>query len=515
MNAPSDPIYEPESMPPVDVETRRRFGGSKLGSFALLGAVALLSWAIPGLAVAATAPPLGTTNSFGVVASTFTNTDASTTINGNVCFTTGPATAYTIHGTQTVPCPAQVGLDQNNALAALNGETCTSLGAGVVTLNTVVVGTNPPGTIPPGCYSSGGSMNISTLATVTLSGNGVYIFRSGGALGIGANGNVSLTGGACASNVFWAPLSATTFGANAAFVGNVLDAAGMTFGHLATLNGRALAFGGTIAADANTVTVPAACGPTVVLASVLPGSRSVLLGNPATIFGMMINSGTPNLANCQIALPAGSPTGLTMDYQTTNASTNALTGSPNAPTMIAGNNGMQSFVISFHGTVPFSAPGMPLDFECDASPIAAIVPGVDTVDLVFSATPIADVIALVATPTNNGIIEVPLGGAAAFAVASINLGITAPLIVSVDTGTATLPVALTICETNSSTGQCFAPPAATVSLSYAGGATPTFSIFLDATGSIAFSPATSRVFVRFKDAGSGIHGSTSVAIETF
>ena len=45
-------------------------------------------------------------------------------------------------------------------------------------------------------------------------------------------------------------------------------------------------------------------------------------------------------------------------------------------------------------------------------------------------------------------------------------------------------------------------------------ATPTFSVFLQAGGPIPFAPATSRVFVRFKDAGGGLHGSTSVAIET-
>ena len=510
MNTPTDPTRKSKSITPTNTRAPPRFVRI---SFVSLAVVALLSLANTGVARAATAPALGTTSTFGVVASTFTNTNAATTINGDVCFTTGPATAYTINGTQTVPCPAPVGLDQNSALATLNGETCTSLGGGVVTLDTVVIGTNPPGTIPPGCYSSGGAMNISTLATVKLSGNGVYIFRSGGALGVGANAAVSLTGGACASNIFWTALSATTFGANASFAGNVFDAAGITFGHLAALSGRALAFGGTVSADDNTVTVPAACGPTVVLASVLPGSRSVELGNPATVFAMMMNTGATALQSCEIFLPLGSPAGLTMTYQTTNPSTNALTGTQDTPVTIAG-NGSQSFVISFHGTAPFSAPNMPIDFQCAASPLAAIVPGVDTVDLVMSSTPIADIIALVATPTNNGIIEVPNGGDAAFAVASINLGITTQITVSVDTGTASLPVALTICQTNSTTGQCLATPAASVSIDYAGGATPTFSIFLDAHGAIAFAPATSRVFVRFKDASGGLHGSTSVAIET-
>ena len=208
------------------------------------------------VAASATAPDLGTTSTFGVVSSTFTNTDAATIVNGDVCFTTGPGTSFTLNGTQTVPCSAMVGLDQASALANLNGQACTSLGAGVVNLDTVVVGGNLPGTIPPGCYSSGGSLNISTSATVTLSGGGVYIFRSTGALGIGADSKVILANGACPSNVFWAPVAATTLGANATLVGNVFDAAGITFGHLAALSGRALAYGGTVTADANTISVP-------------------------------------------------------------------------------------------------------------------------------------------------------------------------------------------------------------------------------------------------------------------
>jgi hypothetical protein len=239
------------------IPTARR----SFGLLAGLGLIGLLSWAQGGAALAATAPNLGTTSTFGLVASTFTNTNAATTVNGDACFTTGPGTAYTLNGTQTVPCSAQVGSDQNAALTTLNGEACTSLGAGVVTLDTVVVGLNPAGTIPPGCYSSGGAMNITTLATVTLSGNGVYIFRSGGPLGVGASSTVSLSNGACAGNVFWAPVAATTFGASATFIGTVIDAAGITVGHLAGVTGRLLVFGGTITADANIITVPSTCAP--------------------------------------------------------------------------------------------------------------------------------------------------------------------------------------------------------------------------------------------------------------
>jgi sugar lactone lactonase YvrE len=251
-------------------------------------------------------------------------------------------------------------------------------------------------------------------------------------------------------------------------------------------------------------------------ASVLPGSRSVQIGKPATIFASIINAGTAALSNCTISLPDSAPQGLSLTFQTTNPATNQPTGQPNTPVTIAGNDGIQSFVLSFAATSAFSAPGLPLDFGCSAGDrltAAQAVTGVDTFDLVFSTTPIADIIALSATPTNNGVIEVPLNGIAAFAVASTNIGITDTITVSVDTGSANLPVVTTICQTGAG-AQCLAPAAPSVTLSYGANTAPTFSIFLQSTGAIAFAPASSRIFVRFKDASGGLHGSTSVAIET-
>jgi len=51
-----------------------------------------------------------------------------------------------------------------------------------------------------------------------------------------------------------------------------------------------------------------------------------------------------------------------------------------------------------------------------------------------------------------------------------------------------------------------------VPLSIAAGAAPTFSVFVQATAPIALDPANARIFVRFKDAAGGLHGSTSVAV---
>lgn len=224
----------------------------------------LLSVSAPVLA--ATAPSLGAASTFGVVSSTFTNSNTApqTIINGDVCFTTVPTTPpLLINGTTTTPCSPATGAAQNSALAILNGQPCTPLPIGVP-LDAVVIGSNPPGTFSPGCYFRAGAIDITASTTVTLDGAGVYIFRStGGALTTGADSQVLLTNGACASNVFWAPVGATTLGANSGpslvtptFQGNILDAAGITIGHFANLTGRALAFGGTVTTDANTITVP-------------------------------------------------------------------------------------------------------------------------------------------------------------------------------------------------------------------------------------------------------------------
>jgi|HubBroStandDraft_1064217.scaffolds.fasta_scaffold00135_14 hypothetical protein len=260
--------------------------------------------------------------------------------------------------------------------------------------------------------------------------------------------------------------------------------------------------------------VVATAVPTALVAAVLPGSRSVEVGNPATIFATMINSGPSALDDCQIQLPQNVTAGLTLSYQTTDPASNTPTGAPDTPVTIAGNGGAQSFILSFTGTTPFTEPALPLAFSCAGTGPAAVTPGVDTVDLSISSTAVADIITGAVTATDNGIIEVPNGGATAFAVASVNIGAEDFITVSADTGSASLPLTLSICQTDPTSGQCMAAPAAHVSLEYPSQATPTFSVFLQATGAIPFSPGTSRVFVRFEDGNGGFHGSTSLAIET-
>ena len=141
--------------------------------------------------------------------------------------------------------------------------------------------------------------------------------------------------------------------------------------------------------------------------------------------------------------------------------------------------------------------------------------GLNTLLLSASITPVPDIVALAATASNDGIVTLagtPAIGA--FAVASANVGRSATITASADSGFVTLPLQMTLCQTSPATAACMAPPAATVTTTITANATPTFSIFLAGTGAIPFDPVNNRVFVRFKDFNGDTRGLTSVAVRT-
>jgi hypothetical protein len=131
-----------------------------------------------------------------------------------------------------------------------------------------------------------------------------------------------------------------------------------------------------------------------------------------------------------------------------------------------------------------------------------------------SASAVPDIIALVATAGGDGILHLP-SGAGAFAVATDNVGgASGTITAAANTGSATLPLALAICQTNSSTGQCLAAPAGSATATIASGATPTFAIFGTPSGTISPDALNNRIYVTFTDSGGTVRGSTSVAVET-
>ena len=133
-------------------------------------------------------------------------------------------------------------------------------------------------------------------------------------------------------------------------------------------------------------------------------------------------------------------------FQTTDPATNAVTGSPNAPVDIPAGSS-QSFVFALTPTAPIAPTDVQLSFDCANSFPASILSGINTLFLSASATPVPDIVALAVTLSNDGIMNIPgTNGAGAFAVATVNVGATETITASADTGSATLPMIISLCQ---------------------------------------------------------------------
>jgi alpha-tubulin suppressor-like RCC1 family protein len=248
------------------------------------------------------------------------------------------------------------------------------------------------------------------------------------------------------------------------------------------------------------------------LASVLPSSRSTLTGAAATAFATIINTGSAVATQCRIALPTGFPAAFS--YQTASPA-NALTGTVNTPVDIQA-GAVQSFVISITPTSQMEATEIPLVFDCANTQPAPSVSGLNRFTLSASATPSPDIIAIASTVSGDGIVSVPLSGSNVFAAASLNIGAAGTLTVQADDGGRGLPLAITLCRNDPATGACAGGAVPTTSLSVVYGAndTVTFTIFVKATGAVAFEPALNRVQLRWKTADGITRGVTSAAVRT-
>jgi aldose sugar dehydrogenase len=252
--------------------------------------------------------------------------------------------------------------------------------------------------------------------------------------------------------------------------------------------------------------------PPSLVAAVLPSNRSVQVGTTATAFATIINAGSVTATACGISLLTSLPA--TFTYQTTDPATNQVTGAPNTPVNIAA-GAAQSYVFALTPSAPVAPTDVQLSFDCTNTDPASIIPGLDTLLFSASNTPVPDIVALAATTSNDGILNI-LGanGAGAFAVATVNVGASGSITASADTGGANIPVNLFVCQTNPGTGACLGSPASTVTATINTNATPTFGIFVQGSGNVPFDPALNRIFVRFKDSGGVTRGSTSVAVRT-
>lgn len=212
--------------------------------------------------VALPTPPaacvLKTANGFAILAGSAITNTGPTTIKGDVGLFPGTSiTGFgsvtltgTIHATDAVAQQAQA--DLTTAYNFLSSQPCTTTLPGApAELGGLI--------LTAGVYCVGSSAQIT--GPLTLTGNGVFIFKIPSALTTGAGSSVVLTG-VDPCNVYFLVGSSATLGVGTQFQGNILAQQSITATTSATVNGRLLASAGAVTLDTNTITAPTcACTP--------------------------------------------------------------------------------------------------------------------------------------------------------------------------------------------------------------------------------------------------------------
>src|SRR5450759_3471953 len=226
--------------------SRARVKPFKRAVFVGLAAGAVL-FASSSLVAAATAPSLGAAGSYSVLAHTAVTNTGSTTMPGDLGVSAGSAvTGFppgivgppgTIHLADSNAAAAQVA---NTAAFGVIDQVCTVTYAG----NKDLVGLS----LVPGVYCAD---TFTLTGTLTLSGSGVWIFKSAATLITSGTANV-VGGDPC--NVWWREVSSAILGTNTSLIGNVLASTSISLATGANLNGRALAQTGAVTLESNTIT---------------------------------------------------------------------------------------------------------------------------------------------------------------------------------------------------------------------------------------------------------------------
>ncbi len=242
--------------------------------------------------------------------------------------------------------------------------------------------------------------------------------------------------------------------------------------------------------------------------AVLPYARAVQVNTQASAFTNLNNAGNVAGQNCFPSLPANFPA--TFTYQTTNPS-NQLVGTPNTPVDVPP-GATQNFVV---GIIPTSLLNteIPLVLKCSNAPSATNYKGVNTFILSAATSTPPDLIAIGATPSNDGVVRLATNTATGlFATAAVNIGSGSTITASADDGGRGLPLNLQVCETDSAGTwlACGNNLTRTVGTNQ----TVYYTVLVTGQGQpIAFDPANSRLFLRFIANGITV-GATNVAVMT-
>jgi hypothetical protein len=236
---------------------RRRKGARRAAwatSLVALFVLGLLLTLVSGAAAAAQSVPLGTADSFAVLAGSGITNTGPTTVRGDLGTyptTTETGTAsITITGTDHAGDAVTQGA-KNDLVTAYT----TAAGEGPTT---AIAADLAGQTLAPGVYNSASSIGLSGALTLNGGGNpnAIFVFQAGSTLTTGSASQINLINGAQSCNVFWQVGSSATLGTGSTFRGTIIALTSISVTTGVTVDGRVLARNGAVTLDTDTITRP-------------------------------------------------------------------------------------------------------------------------------------------------------------------------------------------------------------------------------------------------------------------
>ena len=218
------------------------------------------------VALASTAPGLGTAASYAILAGTTVTNTGNSVIAGDIGISPGSAcTGFPAPCTGGGPGTLSGAIHAGDA-QALQAKSDLTAAYGVAAsspCNFNKTGVNLGGqTLTPGTYCQTTAPTLT--GTLTLSGNGVFIFQIGSTLVTAPGATVAFINGAQPCNVFWQVSSSATLDTTTTFVGTIMALTSISLNNGVTIAGRALARNGQVSLINDRITVPTTCLPTSV-----------------------------------------------------------------------------------------------------------------------------------------------------------------------------------------------------------------------------------------------------------
>jgi hypothetical protein len=250
----------------------------KRSRYAVFMLASIVGLALASTAVgAAVAVPLGTSDSFSVLAGAGITNTGPTTVQGDIG--TFPTTSISGLGSMTVGGANHAG-DAVSQQAKIDLVTAYNTAAGEGPTNPIAADLGGR-TLLPGVYNSASSMGLTGALTLNAQGNpnSVFVFQIGSALTSASGSHILLTNGARACNVFWQVGSSATLGTGSTFIGTIIALTSITVTTGVTIDGRVLARNGAVTLDTDTITT-SRCATTP--GSTTPGSTTPGSTTPGT-----------------------------------------------------------------------------------------------------------------------------------------------------------------------------------------------------------------------------------------